>query len=161
MRIKCRDAFTGGKRRSHQLDTGSLPSELTPRPAPSVGTFTRRIFPVSILCLVTLLFAPTSLRADGLPSRDPRRVLPLLAGLSDGGSLRTIAAILGKPDSAFVSGFSIYTFRLDDSTILYVTTPDRHRVFGIRRRAPGGNAQTLYEPLPHLLKHPLPGSAPF
>jgi hypothetical protein len=112
--------------------------------------------------LLAVLFSPGLLRAgDILPSRDPRVVIPLLAQTSGHESVHDIECILGRPDDSFVSGFHIYVFRLDDATSVYVASPDRHRVFSLRRSVPGDNAVTLDEPLGDDLDHRVPTSAPF
>jgi hypothetical protein len=115
-----------------------------------------------VLSLLAILLSFGLLQAEGtLPSRDPRVVIPLLSQTPARQSLHDIERILGRPNESFVSGFHLYVFRLDDATSVYVASPDRHRVFSLRRSVPGAIAMTLYEPLGEDLVHPLPTSAPF
>jgi hypothetical protein len=107
------------------------------------------------------MLVPSLAPAATLPSRDAAVVIPLLQHAAPDGGLARVETILGAPDASFVSGFRIYVFHLNDSTSLYVSSPDRHRVFGIRRSAPGSDAETLYEPLGADLMRPPPRSAPF
>jgi hypothetical protein len=113
-----------------------------------------RIF--TVLLLGTL---GSSLHAAELPSRNPGVVVPLLIHAPR--NLAGIERILGRPDSSFLSGFRIYVFHLEDSTSVYVASPDQRRVFGIHRSALGAEAVTLYEPLGDDLMRPAPTSASF
>jgi hypothetical protein len=112
--------------------------------------------------LLLALALPLAARAEALPSRDPQVVVPLLRAWHEHGSFAHLEHILGRPDTETISGFSLTEFRLSDGTSIYVhATPNRNRVYTISRRAPGGLAHMLYDPLDGDLDHPQPASAPF
>ncbi len=111
--------------------------------------------------LLGLVFSLAA-RANPLPSRDARVVVPLLRGWHEHGSFARLEHILGRPDAETISGFALTEFRLTDGTSIFVhATPSHNRVYTITRSAPGGLAQTLYEPLAGDLDRPQPASAPF
>jgi hypothetical protein len=115
-----------------------------------------------LFSLLLGLLLPLAARADALPSRDPRVVVPMLQAWHEHGSFARIVSLLGAPDEETISGFSITTFHLKDGTSVYVkATPSHNRIFGISRSAPGVLAESLYEPLGGDLDHPAPSSAPF
>jgi hypothetical protein len=116
-----------------------------------------------LLTPVLLAFIlPLAARADSLPSREPQVVVPLLKAWHEHGSFGHLEQILGRPDGESISGFSVTEFRLADGTSVYVkATPSHNRIYTISRSAPGGLAETLYEPLRTDLDRPQPASAPF
>jgi hypothetical protein len=115
-----------------------------------------------LLLPLLLLVLPFCLRAATLPSRDPQVVLPLLERWHEHKGFFQLEHILGRADSQTLSGFAVSVFALRDGTSIYVSsTPSHNRVFTIRRSAPGGLAETLYEPLTGNLDQPLPSSAPY
>jgi hypothetical protein len=114
----------------------------------------------AFLCFALLL--PLAARSATLPSRDPQVVLPLLARWHEHKGFFQLEHILGRADSETISGFAITVFNLSDGTSIYVSsTPSHNRIFTIRRSAPGGLAETLYEPLRNDLDQPQPTSAPY
>jgi hypothetical protein len=121
-----------------------------------------KLLRMSKLLLLLVLALPLAARADSLPSRDPQVVLPLLERWHEHKGFFQLEHILGRADRQSISGFAISVFDLTDGTSVYVaSTPSHNRIFTIRRSAPGGLAQTLYEPLPGDLDRPLPASAPY
>jgi hypothetical protein len=116
----------------------------------------------TLIVFLALTALPFLIHAAPLPSRDPQVVVPMLRAWHEHGSFARLERILGKPDVDIGSAFSITLFRLADGTSIYVkATPSRNRIYTISRRAPGGLAQTLYEPLDGDLDKPEPASAPF
>jgi hypothetical protein len=117
---------------------------------------------LKVLAVVLALCFPLSAHAGSLPSRDPRAVVPLLEAWHEHGSFAHLERILGRPDGEAIAGFSITEFKLNDGTSIWVrSTPSHNRIYAITRSAPGGLAQTLYEPLARDLDWPQPSSAPF
>lgn len=126
-------------------------------------SFEARLYPVTKLLSVLLLalVCPLAARADTLPSRDPRAVVPLLQAWHEHDGYGRLTSILGKPDMDIGNGIHIWVFRLDDGTSIYANAAQRDRLIGISRSAPGGLAQKLYQPIAHDLDRPQPSSAPF
>ncbi len=117
-----------------------------------------KLLPILLLALAL----PLATRADSLPSRDPRVVVPLLRAWHEHGSFAHLEHILGRPDTETISGLSLSEFRLSDGSSIYVhATPSHNRIYTITRRAPAGLAQMLYEPISGDLDKPQPASAPF
>jgi hypothetical protein len=112
--------------------------------------------------LLFALLAPLAAQGASLPSRDPQVVLPLLERWHEHKGFFQLEHILGRADRETISGFAITIFDLTDGTSIYVSsTPSHNRIFTIRRSAPGGLAETLYEPLRTDLDDPQPTSAPY
>jgi hypothetical protein len=112
--------------------------------------------------LLAFALAVSSVHASPLPSRDPQVVVPMLAAFHEHEGFGHVVRILGRPETETISGFSLSIFHLEDGSSVYVkASPSRNRIFEITRSAPGSLAQTLYDPLYHDLRHPVPASAPF
>ena len=115
-----------------------------------------KLVPAVLFAILLPLAAP----ASPLPSRDPQVVLPLLQRWHEHKGFFQLEHILGRADREAIAGFAITVFDLSDGTLIYVSsTPSHNRIFTIRRSAPGGLAETLYEPLDRDLDQPLPASA--
>ena len=134
---------------------GPLPLD-KPFPAAKLSGVTKLL---SVLVLA--LFVSDAARADSLPSRDPQVVVPLLRAWHEHDGYARLTHILGRPDSDIGSGIFIWVFRLNDGTSVYASAAQRDRLISINRRAPGGLAQKLYQPIAHDLDRSQPSSAPF
>jgi hypothetical protein len=114
-----------------------------------------------LIALFFALFISLTARANPLPSRDPRIIVPLLQTWHEHDGFSRLTLLLGQPDLDIGSSIHIWVFRLNDGTSIYANAAQRDRMISISRSAPGGLAQKLYQPIAHDLDRPQPSSAPF
>jgi hypothetical protein len=98
-------------------------------------------FPIRFFLLI-LAFS-TAARGDILPTRKATIVIPLLKSISAKDNYSEIEKILGTPDSDIGSGIYIFSFKLDDGSMIYVSTSNKKTISGISLKTSTGSSSLL------------------
>lgn len=90
-----------------------------------------RTYLLIIVLILTIFSSSTGLCESNLPSRNPDVAVPLLQKIKNGQKISKVFKILGPANEELGSGLLIWSFDLDDESIILLGSADGEKVLYI------------------------------